>query len=995
VYWVTVRARINGKEGRRAYALSRQPNDGNCAGTISDNDLKVDAIIAPVTGRLFTSSQLTATQQVSIRIKNLDDAPINTYSVTYSVNGTPVTETVSTPIAGGASVNHLFTTTADLSAPGSYTITATVTYAADPVAANNSLSTVVKQLDNQPINLTTDHLDNMEPATPAAYGKDTLGLDGIDRYDFTRTTPYGRARTFVNSGIAYSGSKAITLDANRYYPTGNTSYLYGTFNLSHYTAVANDLRLDFQFLQHNQKPGAANRVWIRGSEADPWIEVFNLEIAGHFPGTYRRSASIELSNILKAAGQTYTPSFGIRWGQGGQYQATDKLSAAGYTFDDIHLYQVVNDVQLVTIDEPMLNSCGLTSATTIKVTVRNASGNLLTNVPINYKLNNGTVVTEFIASLAAGASTQYSFATPADFSPLSNTLEVYTSYSTDSYKENDKATITVFNSPLVSSFPYLQDFESGGGGYYTGGRSSSWQYGTPSSRLIDKAASGAKAWKTKLAGTYNDNEFSYLYSPCFDLTGMTSPTLSFSVALDIEDCGATLCDAAWVEYSADGITWSKLGTTATGTNWYNKTSGNLWSVQSYSYWHVATQSLPTGLSRMRLRFVMYSDPGVTRDGIAIDDIHVYDNTKGIYSGVTMSAPVTQSVTGNNWIDFTSGGKLVASIQPSNTTLGATDVQAFINTGTVRNINHQYYHDRNLTIKPASADMTGPVKVRFYFLDSEAEALVTAAGCGSCTKPGSAYALGVSKYTDADKAAENGTITDNVKGVWTFIPPAAVTKVPFDKGYYAEFEVTGFSEFWLNNGGLDNLTALPVKLIDFTAAKQSNDVVIKWKVGSEAEVVRYEVEVARGNAVLAANGFVKVGEVSSLGNSTSTREYSFLDQEPGKFGPRYYRLKMINSDGSFSYSSVKPVIFDEAVLWQVYPNPSTGKFNFISQAATGQSIKAEVYDAKGSLVKEYRITSNGFLQKLNIDLSANNYASGVYLLQVTVAGKQSSFKLYKR
>ena len=115
------------------------------------------------------------------------------------------------------------------------------------------------------------------------------------------------------------------------------------------------------------------------------------------------------------------------------------------------------------------------------------------------------------------------------------------------------------NLPLISSFPYLQNFETSSGSWYTGGTVSTWEYGTPISPKINRAASGSKAWKTKIAGYYNDSELSYLYSPCFDLSAMTTPTLSFSVAMDIEDCGAVLCDAAWMEYSADGITWTKLG----------------------------------------------------------------------------------------------------------------------------------------------------------------------------------------------------------------------------------------------------------------------------------------------------------------------------------------------------------------------------------------------------------------------------------------------------
>ncbi|RYF82524.1 MAG: T9SS type A sorting domain-containing protein [Chitinophagaceae bacterium] len=89
------------------------------------------------------------------------------------------------------------------------------------------------------------------------------------------------------------------------------------------------------------------------------------------------------------------------------------------------------------------------------------------------------------------------------------------------------------------------------------------------------------------------------------------------------------------------------------------------------------------------------------------------------------------------------------------------------------------------------------------------------------------------------------------------------------------------------------------------------------------------------------------------------------------------------------------MFGDAVLWQVYPNPSPGKFNLIYQLNSGEKLIASLYDAKGSLVKEYRISANGFLQKLNIDVSANNYASGMYLLKVNAAGNQQSFKMYKQ
>ena len=57
-----------------------------------------------------------------------------------------------------------------------------------------------------------------------------------------------------------------------------------------------------------------------------------------------------------------------------------------------------------------------------------------------------------------------------------------------------------------------------------------------------------------------------------------------------------------------------------------------------------------------------------------------------------------------------------------------------------------------------------------------------------------------------------------------LPPGSFPMVPFDKGYYAEFKVKDFSEFWLNTGAFNTGTPLPVKLLDFNVLKSNvNDV----------------------------------------------------------------------------------------------------------------------------------------------------------------------------
>ena len=996
IYWVTVRARLNGHAGRRAIAVSRQPNSGSCTGNISDNDLKIDAIISPTSGRKFTSTELGSAVTLSVRIKNLDDAPVNNFDMKYSVNGGPwVSENVSAVVAGGATYIHNFATPLDLSAVGNYQIKVVVKNTTPDIDTNNDTLTVaIKQIDNQPISLTSAFLDDIESAIVQSSTNPIIGLDGIGRYDFSNSTAFGRVRSFVNTGIAYSGSKALTLDADRYYPPGNTNFLYGTFSLGTYNAVSNDIRLDFHFKNHGQNPNVNNRVWIRGNDTQAWIQVYDLDNNTDDAGVFKLSSSIELSDLLAANSQDFSTSFQVRWGQWGQILAGDNETGNGYTFDDIRLYEVFNDIQMVKIDTPITASCGLNANTPVRVTVRNSSNSIINNIPVQFRIDGGSIVSETIPTIAGKATIQYTFTAQANLSALGNhTVEVWVSYPTDSYRNNDTASVAITNSPIIISFPHIENFESGNGYWYTGGIKSSWEYGTPASNKIKSAASGTKAWKTRLVGNYNDLENSYLYSPCYDISGMTNPTLSFSVALDLEDCGVDLCDAAYMEYSVDGKTWIKLGSAGIGTNWYNKATDQVWSVENYTRWHVATQPLPVGISRLRLRFVIQSDPYVNKEGIAIDDIHIYDNTMGIYNGVTMGSPVTQNIPGGtNWIDFVSGGKLVASIQPNNQNMGNTDVQAYINTAPVRNYNGQYYHDRNITIKPAITNLTDSVAIRFYFLDSETDSLIFASGCGYCTKPASAYELGVSKYDDIDDNIENGSVTDDVQGNWSFINSSKVKKVPFDKGYYAEFKVKNFSEFWLNNGGFDSNHPLPVQLLNFTAKKKTNnDVVVEWSTAAEFDVERFEIEIAKGNSQLQANNFVKAGEVDSHGNSAKEQSYNFTDVETNKSGVRYYRLKIIDKDGSYTYSAIRPIVFNSEFTWQVYPNPSKGIFNLVYQLNEGENISVKVFDVNGKLIRQLKSVANGFMQKLTIDLQAQNLQQVYILFRV----KQGTRKKYSK
>ena len=105
--------------------------------------------------------------------------------------------------------------------------------------------------------------------------------------------------------------------------------------------------------------------------------------------------------------------------------------------------------------------------------------------------------------------------------------------------------------------------------------------------------------------------------------------------------------------------------------------------------------------------------------------------------------------------------------------------------------------------------------------------------------------------------------------------------------------------------------------------------------------------------------------------------------------------MIDNDGSFSYSAVRPVVFSNDLQWQVYPNPSDGIFNLVYQLAQGEAMSVKIYDVNGKTVKQYTSTATGFFQKITIDMQEKGFASGLYLLEAVSDVKKQTFRLIKQ
>ncbi|HXB94181.1 MAG TPA: S8 family serine peptidase, partial [Puia sp.] len=343
-YWLGVRAVIGASPGRRSYSVHLTPSGGACNLSALDNDYTVDSLIGVHSGRMNTSTQLTASTPIGVELRNLGTMPTGaSFTLSYSINGgSPVTEICSAAVAPhNGAYDYTFSTPADFSAAGSYTLQVWVSYPGDPAPGNDTISAVIRQLVNDPVTLNPSFTEGFETAAAATYTSPVMGFTGLDRCDFGTSTANGRARTFVNTGMSHSGNRYAALDQSHYATTTTGDSLITTFNLSGYS-TSDQIWLDFWYRnQGNIASLGGNKVWVRGNDQSPWIEAYILDTVGANTGVYQPSAHIDVTRLLTTASQTPGGSFQVRFGEEGYTSGNDVVTDGtldnGYVFDDITL----------------------------------------------------------------------------------------------------------------------------------------------------------------------------------------------------------------------------------------------------------------------------------------------------------------------------------------------------------------------------------------------------------------------------------------------------------------------------------------------------------------------------------------------------------------------------------------------------------------------------------------------------------------------------------
>ncbi|MBO9617104.1 MAG: S8 family serine peptidase [Dyadobacter sp.] len=978
-YYISVRPRKNGVPGRRALAISRKPDSGTCEGFVSDGDLAVDAIVSPSgSGRLLTSTSLGESQWVKIRLRNFDDRPVvQSFQVGYSVGGGAVHwETVTADVTANGYLDYTFVDAIDMHNAGSYSLTAVVKLDGDQVTTNNQKSVLIRQLANAPVSLPFS--DDLESLQNAEVNVNTMGIGGADRYDFSQDRNLGRLRTSVDPGLAYSGTKAFTVDANSSDNSQYPTYLDATYNLAAYHADNDEIRLSFRYrLYAATSPAWPLRVFIRAKDTDPWIQALESTVVPYFTKNNNYwLMSIEVSDLLKRNAKDFSTSFQVRWEQNFRYPAqTD-----GSTIDDIRLYTASSDMAVSRVNAIAIPSCDSNGYQEYNVLIKNNGAEDCYRVPFEALINDQLAYQGYVPVVRAGADTLFSFNFSSTlFMDSDRNVKIKVKKAFDKNAGNDAAGTTAKAAQVISRFPYLEDFENGQGGWYLTESNPLWVFGTPNTGKVTAAASGNNAWTTNLGGARSGETISYLYSPCFAMSGMAQPALSFSASIDLAACAGGACDIAYVEYNVSGNTWTRLGAINSGTNWYNSRpdGSDVWNVQDYTRWHVATVPIPNNFpgGYVRFRFVIKSK-SAGRAGIAIDDIHIYDSPAMVYFSAVQSDPAASAdVQGDEWVPFKLNNALVAAINPHGQSMGQVSVKAFQDNGPMRIENKLYYLGRSFTISATQSDFAQPVGVRLYITDEETERLISAPGKEGIVKPASAYELAVTKYSGSN---EDGDLTNDGSTAWTFYPKNAVRKVPYAQGYYLEFSVKSFSEFWFAKDFIGFGTPLPVRLASFSATPIENNTHLEWRTAEEEHVSHFEIQ----RSPDARTWTALPGNIPAM--SEGAHRYEAVDAAP-LAGVAYYRLKMVDFDQTFAYSQIVSVDFAGTgnVPVVLFPNPVTDKL-FI-RTGNRRFSKVQLHSLSG--VHLYTSAENQSV------LDVGRLASGMHWVTIHYSdGSQSSHKI---
>lgn len=189
-----------------------------------------------------------------------------------------------------------------------------------------------------------------------------------------------------------------------------------------------------------------------------------------------------------------------------------------------------------------------------------------------------------------------------------------------------------------------------------------------------------------------------------------------------------------------------------------------------------------------------------------------------------------------------------------------------------------------------------------------------------------------------------------------------------------FDVNGFSGFFLKTQSF----TLPLRLISFSAYRVAACNKLQWTTADELNTKEFLIEKSSDGI-----SFNSIGLKPAEGSGNNQYQYNDCSVASGKM---FYRLKMIDNDGRFSYSSIVTIDNKANLSLSIYPNPAQDFVLISSSDVSLFNTVVKITDAGGRLVIQAVISS--FPHSLNI----GKLSQGLYQLHFNNGTKLKMMKV---
>lgn len=169
------------------------------------------------------------------------------------------------------------------------------------------------------------------------------------------------------------------------------------------------------------------------------------------------------------------------------------------------------------------------------------------------------------------------------------------------------------------------------------------------------------------------------------------------------------------------------------------------------------------------------------------------------------------------------------------------------------------------------------------------------------------------------------------------------------------------------------TALPLNLASFTAIPQNNKVLLQWKTSQETNTSYFDVERSQDG-----KGFSAFKQLSAAGNSNIPLSYTTTDDQPFS-GKSWYRLKMVDKDGAYAYSTLAAVTLDFEKGFSITPNPVGNTLNLYIQGTIAANARLQITDMNGRLLLQNKAFVSAGSNSIKLDVS--RFVKGVYFIKI--------------